>query len=95
MTLEEIKDYCRIDSNEDDILLTTLIETSEIYINSMVGKGYKTDEEALKLANLLQKKLILDMYENRATSLDGANNIKRDIIVESILDKLALFEETE
>ena len=95
MTLEEIKDYCRIDSNEDDILLTTLIETSEIYINSMVGKGYKSNEEAVKLANLLQKKLILDMYENRATSVDGANNIKRDIIVESILDKLSLFEEAE
>lgn len=95
MTLEEIKDYCRIDSNEDDSLLTTLIETSEIYINSMVGKGYKSNEEAVKLANLLQKKLILDMYENRSTSVDGANNIKRDIIVESILDKLALFEEAE
>lgn len=95
MTLEEIKDYCRIDSNEDDSLLTTLIETSEIYINSMVGKGYKSNEEAVKLANLLQKKLILDMYENRATSVDGANNIKRDIIVESILDKLSLFEEAE
>lgn len=95
MTLEEIKDYCRIDSDEDDSLLTTLIETSEIYINSMVGKGYKSNEEAVKLANLLQKKLILDMYENRSTSVDGANNIKRDIIVESILDKLALFEEAE
>lgn len=88
MTLQEIKDYLRIDSDDENIFLTELIEISEIYITSMVGTNYKTDEKAIKLATLLQKKLISDMYENRSTEI--ASNTKQDRIVTSILDALAL-----
>lgn len=56
----------------------------------MVGEAYKKDEKAIKLANLLQKKLIVDMYENR--SIDIPNNVKHNRIVTSILDKLSNYE---
>ncbi|MGG7058450.1 head-tail connector protein [Clostridium tertium] len=91
MTLEEVKNYLRIDYEEDDDLLNILIEVSEEYIDSCVGIEYKSDEKALKLATLLQKKLIADMFENRGTEI--ASSTKRDIIVTSILDKLSLIGE--
>lgn len=87
MTLEEVKKYLIIDDDHGDDFLNDLIETSEIYIDSMVGEGYKTDKKAIKLANLLQKKLIADMHENR--SIEIPVNTKQDRIVVSILDKLS------
>lgn len=89
MTLEDVKNYLRIDSEDDDTYLSELLEVSLIYIDSMVGEAYKTDDKAIKLATLLQKKLISDMYENRGTEIP--NNTKKDIIVTSILDKLSLY----
>lgn len=91
MTLDEVKSYLRIDYEEDDIFLSSLIEVSEEYIDSCVGTEYKTDEKAIKLASLLQKKLIADMFENRGTEI--SNSTKRDTIVTSILDKLSLIGE--
>ncbi|MHB9909365.1 head-tail connector protein [Clostridium botulinum] len=92
MTLEEVKQYIRVDDNYEDNFLNQLIEVSEIYIDSCVGTNYKTDLKAVKLATLLQKKLIADMYENRSTEI--ANNTKQDRIVTSILDSLALAGDT-
>lgn len=92
MTLEDVKNYIRVDDNCEDSFIQELIQISEIYIDSCVGEGYKTDSKAVKLAALLQKKLIADMYENRSTEI--ANNIKQDRIVTSILDSLALAGDT-
>lgn len=90
MILDYIKSYLHIDFNDDDALLQNLIDQTDIYIHSMVGESYKKDDKLLKLAEILQIKLIADLYENRTTNINGANNMKRDIIVNSILDKLAL-----
>lgn len=91
MILDDIKQYLHIDYTDEDTYLNELIEVSQIYIDSMVSESYKTDDKAVKLARLLQKKLINDMYENRGTEI--SNNTKKDIIVTSILDKLALYED--
>ncbi|RXM57210.1 head-tail connector protein [Clostridium tetani] len=88
MVLEEIKDYLRIDDDYENVFIQELMEISEIYIDSMVGENYKTDEKAIKLASILQKKLISDMYENRSTEVP--TNTKQDRIVTSILDALTL-----
>lgn len=90
MTLDEIKKHLYIDSDDEDDYLQELIDVSQIYIDSMVGEGYKADEKVIKLATLLQKKLCSDMYENRG--IEVSNNTKKDIIVISILDKLSLYE---
>lgn len=91
MTLEDVKTYLRIDYEEDDNLLDSLIEVSEEYIDSCVGTAYKSDEKAIKLANLLQKKLISNMFENRGTEI--SNSTKKDNIVTTILDKLSNYSE--
>ena len=91
MTLEDVKTYLRIDYEEDDKCLDSLIEVSEEYIDSCVGTAYKSDEKAIKLANLLQKKLISNMFENRGTEI--SNSTKKDNIVTTILDKLSNYSE--
>lgn len=93
MTLEDVKSYLRIDYEDDDNILSELIIVSEEYINSCVGVGYKSDEKAIKLANLLKKKLIYDMYEKRGIEIP--NNTKRDTVVTTILDKLSNYSEVE
>lgn len=90
MTLQEIKNYLKIDFEDDDELLEEIIEVSGLYIDEMVGEGYKTDEKGLKLANLLQKKFGSDMYENRSAI---TTNLNRDRIADSILTRLAMYNE--
>ena len=93
MMLEEVKSYLRIEYEEDDILLSSLIEASEAYIDSCVGTAYKNHAKAIELSNLLQKKLIADMFENRGTEI--SNSTKKDNIVTTILDKLSNYSEDE
>ena len=45
----------------------------------------------LKLAKLLQKKYVSDLYENRSN--DASEKTKRDIITNTILDILASYKE--
>ena len=90
MEISDIKAYLKIDDEEEDLYLQELIDISLIYIDSMVGEGYKEDTKAVKLANLLQQKLISDMHENRGTEVAG--DTKADRIVVSILDKLSGYE---
>ncbi|MGB6128927.1 MAG: head-tail connector protein [Psychrilyobacter sp.] len=86
-TLAIAKLHMRIDYDDEDSYIETLIETSEIYIDSMAGEMYKEDEKAVKLADLLQLKLINDMFTNRGSEI--SSNLKTDIITTSILDKLS------
>lgn len=86
-TLAIAKQHMRIDYDDEDDYIQTLIETSEIYIDSMAGEMYKENEKAVKLADLLQLKLINDMFTNRGSEI--SSNLKTDIITTSILDKLS------
>ena len=88
MTLDEVKQYIRIDFDDDDSLIQELINTAQIFIDSMVGAEYKKDEKLVRIANLLVKKLVNDMYENRYYTV--SSNTKKDIIINSMLDRLAL-----
>ncbi len=89
MTVEEIKDYIIV-YDESDSFPEELMEISQIYIDSMVGEGYKQDEKMIKLASLLQRKLCADMYENRSTEVP--QSVKQDRITASILDKLSNYD---
>lgn len=95
MTLEYVKDYLRVDTEDEDDFIKQLMEVSQIYIDSCVGEAYKSHEKGVKVAELLQMKLINDMYESRGSNYEGANNIKRDIIVTSMLDSLSMYEEAD
>lgn len=89
MMLEEIKQFLRVDYDDDNNMLSEMILVSEAYIDKMVGTNYKSDKKAIKLAELLQKKLIYEMYRNRSM---GAIDKIQDPIVTSILDTLSIVE---
>ena len=87
--LKKAKEHIRVDYKDEDDYIELLIDTSLIYIDSMVGEKYKEDEKMVKLADLLQLKLISDMYEQRSSDIQ--NNMKIDRITNSILDKLSSY----
>lgn len=88
VSLEDVKKYIRIDFDEDDSLIQDLTDTAQVFIDSMVGEEYKKDEKLVRISNLLVKKLVNDMYENRYYTV--SSNSKKDLVINSMLDKLAL-----
>ena len=96
LTLEEVKKYIHVNYDEDDEEIKGLILTAEAYIDGCVGTAYKDPanyesteeyEKGRRIAALLQKKLVGDMYETRTTTI--SSNTKTDNITKTILDKLA------
>ncbi|MDT8718988.1 phage gp6-like head-tail connector protein [Clostridium sp. 19966] len=88
MTLEDAKNYLRVDYSDDDIYIQSLIDTVQIYLDSCCGIAYKTDVKLLKLADLAMYKLVNDMYGNKSQYIDG--NMQKDKIIESIFLILSL-----
>ena len=96
VSLKEAKEYLRVSYDEDDEQISGLILTAEASIDSCVGTAYKKREnyeseeeyeKGRRIAALLQKKIISDMYEVRATTISSST--KTDNITKTILDKLA------
>lgn len=59
--LEKIKEYLKIDGNDEDITIQTLITSAELYLkNAGVIEDYQNE-----LYDLAIKMLVLHWYENR------------------------------
>lgn len=86
MNLDRVKKYLAIEWTEDDDFLTTLIEVSQILIDRSCGEAYKLDTQLTKLSELLQLKIIADMYENRTT--DISTTLKKDSTYTTIVTLL-------
>lgn len=82
--LEEVKDYLRIDHDEEDLQILSLISASECYLsNSGVKKDYENE-----LYVLAVKLITSQMYENRlGGSLDKSPSYC--LSVQSIIAQLA------
>lgn len=70
ISLKEVKDYARIDIDEDDRLLEMMIVAAEEYLKNATGKEYpETDEDGNKINYELEKiylqLLIAYWYEKR------------------------------
>ncbi|MFM1581398.1 head-tail connector protein [Helcococcus bovis] len=50
ISLEEAKNYLRVDSNDDDDLITSLIESSKRICLDVLRKDHLEDEELIKTA---------------------------------------------
>ncbi|KXY32221.1 DNA-packaging protein [Bacillus cereus] len=62
LKLEEAKEYLRVDGNEEDMLISSLITAAEIYIKNATSKNVDLKSELAKLAARI---LIAHWYENR------------------------------
>lgn len=73
LTLEEVKNYLRVDLEEDNALIESLIAAAEAYLKSATGKEYpETDSAGNKIGYELEKVylnlLIAYWYENRSAA---------------------------
>lgn len=70
MNLDDIKLYLRIDGDEEDSLLISLIAASEIYLKNAAGIDVDETNDLHKLAVNL---LVSNSYENRLPIGTGNN----------------------
>ncbi len=82
ISLDDIKNYIRIDTNDDDIFLDAVLSGSKSFVKSYTGlDDIKIDEkEDLSLPVFV---LCAEMYDNRQFTVDKANI---NPIIQSILD---------
>lgn len=86
--ITEIKSYLRIDEDYDDVLIETLIQSAEMYLeNAGVKVSYN-----IELYVLAIKMLVLHWYENR-TVIGKSENISFGL--ESIISQLKYCYESE
>lgn len=61
--LDSVKDYLRIEDNDEDIQILSLIQAAKIYLENAGVQERKNDE----LYNLVIKMLVSSMYENKSS----------------------------
>lgn len=84
ITLEETKQYLRVDGTDEDTLITSLIAAAETYLSNATGNQF---DNSNSLAKLFCWVLVTDWYENREVSV-GRVGEKTRPIVESMLAQL-------
>lgn len=72
LTLDEAKEYLKVEHNDEDILIQGLIVAAENYIKNATGIEFDNTNELAKLAVRL---LIVNWYENREINTDKANKL--------------------
>lgn len=71
VTLEEAKNYLRINFDNDDEFIKTLLKTSEQTVKEQTGVEYNDNDEIYKLAILL---LTAHYYDKRESFADKSAN---------------------
>ncbi|MCL9970354.1 head-tail connector protein [Anoxybacillus kestanbolensis] len=84
VTLEETKQWLRVEHNDEDSLISMLINAAEKYLFNATGNTFDNTNE---LAKLLCHVLVTDWYENR--EMIGKTSEKIRPAVESILAQLS------
>lgn len=90
VSVEDIMQHSRIDYIDEEVKkdIEEKIEVARIYVDSCVGEEYKKNEQKLPLADLLVKKIVGDLFDNRDLRLNNKNN-GYDQISTTILDVLS------
>lgn len=83
MTLQEVKEYLKIDYEDEDLLLNNLIIVADDYILSATGKAHKKSPKA----DLIRKLLIHEWYKDRSL-IEDKDAGKVRYIVSSIMLQL-------
>ena len=76
---EDVKNYLRVDFNDDDMLIAVMIDTAKQYISDAVGKF---DENNPK-HNMILLAVVAHLYENRTFQSQSSGKITR--IISSML----------
>lgn len=82
LTLNEAKAFLRVDINDDDTLISTLITAAELYLYNATGKTFDSTNALAKLFCMV---LVTDWYDNRSMTTTTDKTRK---IIESMLLQL-------
>ena len=74
LTLQDVKSYLKIDFDDDDELLNSLIKTADEYLKSAISSTYNSDTERAKLLSLI---VIQDLYNNRGLTEKVSGNVRK------------------
>lgn len=87
VTLNEAKEWLRVDHNEDDTLIQSLITASEQYLKNATGIDYDDTNELAKVYCMV---LITDWYEKRELTEGAYRQISNQTryVITSILMQL-------
>lgn len=83
LSLDETKQYLRVDNTEEDVLITSLIQAAETYLENATGNLFDSTNQLAKLFCLV---LVADWYENREHTGKAGDNVR--MIVESMIAQL-------
>ena len=83
--LQEVKEYLKIDNNEEDNLINTLISATEEYLKK---SGVNQPEGESPLYKLAVKMLVAARYEKRNIFSNSQNTF--DTLAQSIIIQLSL-----
>jgi uncharacterized phage protein (predicted DNA packaging) len=90
VTLAEVKEYLKVDTDIDDALIAIQIEVAEEYLKNATGKEFTDDN---KLAKLYCFMLVENMYELRSLMVMG--NEKISITAQAVMLQLQYAYEEE
>lgn len=85
VTLEEAKAWLRVDSDDEDSEIQSLIDGTEAYLFNATGKIF---DNTNPLAKLYCRVLICDWYENRGLMSDGKSSDKVRFTLQSTMLQL-------
>ncbi|HBJ2612665.1 TPA: phage gp6-like head-tail connector protein [Clostridium botulinum] len=85
LTLEETKEFLKVDYEEEDNSIQDLINASEQYLKNAVGREFDSNNY---LAKLYCKVLVSDWYDNREYMENNKMSNKVRYTIQSILTQL-------
>lgn len=74
LTLIEVKNYLRVDFDDDNTLITSLMTVADDYMKASVGTLYDNTSERAKTLSLI---VISDLYDNRGMNEKVSGNVRK------------------
>lgn len=85
LTLTDVKKYLRVDFDDDNTLITELMNAADEYLKASVGANYDNTSERAKTLSLI---VISDLYDNRGMNDVSAGGLKP--MVRRLVDDFSL-----
>ena len=80
-----IKDYLRVDYDDDDTELNLYLITSKAYMKEYSGKS-EEELDCIAYSPIPLIKLVSDMYDNKSATVD--NTVKEDMVFKMTMNML-------
>ena len=91
LTLESVKNYLRVDFDDDDTLIEMMMDTAKEYIKDAVGAF----DETKPRHNMILLAVVAHLYENRLLQGQSSGKITRIINSMLLQERLDYGEENE